>query len=137
MDQHRVTINLDSIESIIRSKTDSFTAAHVSGETAYINKSFANDARIFPPKREIVRGKTAIAELNAEWVSYDIHEFVETSTMFYGNSDFVVDEGIYKMKFGEESTVDEGKYVNIWKLEKGHWRIYSNIWNASKNENDK
>lgn len=132
-DDHRSdsTIDFDSIEWIIRSKTDSFTEAHITRDTAYLNNSFCRDARVFPPNSNIVKGIKDISALNAQWVSYDIHEFIETSSRFYGNSELIIDEGSYWMKFGEDSLIDKGNYINVWKLEKGKWRISSNIWNSN------
>ena len=130
-ENHKVVFNLDSIESIIREKTDSFTEAHIIRDTSYLNQSFSKDARVYPPGLQVVKGAKAISKLNAEWVSYDIHEFKEISNRFYGNHQYVIDEGLYSMKYGTDSINDSGKYVNIWRYENGVWKIHSNIWNGN------
>ncbi len=129
-EDYKIVFNLDSIESIIREKTDSFTEAHIIGDTSYLNQSFSKDAGIYPPGMEVVKGIEAISALNTKWVSYSIHEFQEVSSRFYGNQQYVIDEGLYSMRYGPDSTTDSGKYVNIWKLENGDWKIYCNIWNG-------
>ena len=127
------TMNQDliKIESLIHEKTDKFTQAHITKDTAFLNSCFAIDARVFPPQSAAVSGYSNIATLNVEWVNYGIQEFKEISTAFYGNEDLMIDEGIYHMRYGPDNAVDTGKYVNIWKLEDGVWKIYSNIWNTS------
>jgi hypothetical protein len=35
------------------------------------------------------------------------------------------------MVYGEDHTVEKGKYLNVWKFVDGDWKIYSNIWNAN------
>jgi len=115
----------------IRKKTDAFTAAHISKDTAYLNAIFTKDARILGPNAEVVTGKKAIAQLNSEWVNYGIYEFEEVSTALYGGGEFIIDEGNYTMVYGPDKNVDKGKYVNIWKRVNGNWKIYSNIWNSS------
>jgi ketosteroid isomerase-like protein len=123
--------DLSEAKEIIQEKTKLFTEAHLTKDTAYLNNSFSEDARIFPPNAEKVTGQKAIAQLNLDWVNYGIYEFTEVSTAFYGNEDYLVDEGTYYLRYGPENTIDKGKYINIWKNVNGEWKIYSNIWNTN------
>jgi ketosteroid isomerase-like protein len=125
------TFDLTKFENIIRDKTDRFTQAHVTKDTAFLNSCFTSDARVFPPNAPKVSGIADIAQLNTEWVNYGIYEFKDSSTAFYGTNDYLIDEGTYYMTYGEARTVDSGKYINIWKNDSGVWKIYSNIWNSS------
>ena len=123
--------DLNAAKTKIQEKTIRFTEAHITKDTAYLNNSFTEDARVFPPNSEIVTGKKAISQLNLDWVNYGIYEFAETSTSFYGNEDYLIDEGTYYLRYGEENVIDQGKYINIWKYVNGDWKIYSNIWNTN------
>ena len=123
----------DSIEmkKIIDEKTNKFTQAHITKDTAYLNNIFTQDAKTYPPNSDVVTGRVAISAVNSEWVNYGIKEFSEESTSFYGNEDYLIDEGKYYLRYGENDIIDKGKYINIWKKENGDWKIYSNIWNTS------
>lgn len=123
--------DLEASRKTIKQKTIRFTEAHITKDTAYLNNIFTDDARIFPPNSDVVSGKKAIATLNTDWVNYGIHEFTEASTACYGNADYIIDEGTYHLRYGEENTIDDGKYINIWKNVNSDWKIYSNIWNTS------
>ncbi|MFT6868123.1 MAG: ketosteroid isomerase-like protein [Cyclobacteriaceae bacterium] len=125
------TFNLNEVSGIIWDKTDRFTEAHLTKDTIFLNGCFTSDARVFPPNSEIVSGIAAISQLNSDWVKYGIYEFKETSSSLYGTKDYLIDEGTYYLTYGEERTVDRGKYINIWKNDRGIWKIYSNIWNSS------
>jgi ketosteroid isomerase-like protein len=129
--EQTVAFNLEEARSIIAEKTKRFTEAHITKDTVYLNNSFAIDAMAFPPNSDIVTGWSAISRLNADWVNYGVYEFTETSIRFYGNAEYLIDEGTYHMRYGDENTIDDGKYINIWKLEDGDWKIFSNIWNTS------
>jgi ketosteroid isomerase-like protein len=120
--------DLEAMEKIIREKTNQFTEAHITRDTAFLNAIFSKDAKIYAPNSEMVTGSAAIAAGNAEWVSYGIEEFSEESISFYGNEDFLIDEGIYYLSYS--GIVDKGSYINIWKKENGDWKISSNIWNT-------
>lgn len=123
--------DLNAAKAKIHKKTNRFTEAHITKDTAYLNNIFTDDARVFPPNSEIVTGKKAISQLNTDWVNYGIHEFKEVSTSFYGNEDYLIDEGNYHLLYGEDNVIDKGKYINIWKNDNGKWKIYSNIWNTN------
>lgn len=125
------TFDLQAVKKIIEEKNKLFTAAHITGDTAYLNNTFTKDAKVFAPNTDVVIGKKAISKLNEEWVSYGIKEFVEETTSLYGNEDFIIDEGSYFLCYGDENIIDKGKYINIWKKENGKWKISSNIWNTN------
>jgi ketosteroid isomerase-like protein len=116
---------------IIETKTGQFTQAHITRDTTFLNNIVTLDAKSFPPNTDAVIGRRAIAALNAEWVGFDIREFREESIGFYGNEEYLIDEGTYYLRYGEENTIDKGKYINIWKKEDGDWKICSNMWNTS------
>jgi hypothetical protein len=124
------TLDLIELKKIINDHTNSFTQAHITGDTAFLNRIFAHDARIYPPNSDVVMGYDAITAVNLEWVNYGIKEFREESTRFYGNKELLIDEGTYYLRYGEENTIDKGKYINIWKMTNGEWKILSNIWNT-------
>ena len=123
--------DISEAREIISEKTKRFTESHITRDTAYLNNIFTTDARVYPPGSEVVTGRKAIAQLNAEWVSYGIHEFTEQSLNTYGNEEYLIDEGVYQMRYGDENTPDSGNYINIWKFDQGEWKIYSNIWNSN------
>jgi ketosteroid isomerase-like protein len=123
--------NLIAAKAEILKKTKLFTEAHIKKGTAYLNNSFTEDAKVFPPNSEIVSGRSAIAQLNFNWVNYGVYQFKEESISFYGNEDLLIDEGTYFLVYGNERTIDKGKYINIWKNVNAEWKIYSNIWNTN------
>lgn len=75
--------------------------------------------------------RPVIEVLTAQYLTFGITEFSETTVAFYGNEDLLIDEGTYVMVYGKENTRDAGKYVNIWRKEDGEWRLYSNMWNSN------
>jgi ketosteroid isomerase-like protein len=124
--------DLDAMKKVIEDKTNQFTEAHITKDTTFLNNIFTKDARSFPPNAEAVVGRKAISQLNMDWINYGIYEAKEISTSFYGTKDYLIDEGTYIFIFGDEKTVDKGKYINIWKMEDDEWKLYSNIWNSSQ-----
>lgn len=122
---------LDKLRPMIEAKNQAFTRAHVTGDRAMIDGMFTDDARVLPPNADPVIGRKAIDELTAQYIAYGISDFREETEDFYGNEQFLVDQGSYTLTYGEEKTVETGKYLNVWKQLDGEWKIYSNIWNTN------
>ena len=123
--------DVNAMKKIIQEKNSQFTKAHVSGNHLVIDTMFTEDARSFPPNADAVVGRAAIALLTAGFIKFGVQEFREETTSLYGNGDYMVDEGNYFMRYGKDSTIENGKYINVWKNTGGGWKIYSNIWNTN------
>jgi ketosteroid isomerase-like protein len=125
------TFDLSALRTKIQAENDRFTRAHIAGDVAEIDAMFTRDARSFPPGAEAAIGLAAIHDLTVEYLKGGIKEFREETTDFYGNEEFLVDQGNYVVTYGLDSTVERGNYLNVWKREDGAWKIRTNVWNTS------
>jgi ketosteroid isomerase-like protein len=124
--------DLEAARKIIAEKNEIFTRAHVApGDSATIDAMFTRDATVFTPGAEPSVGPAGIHDLTMEFLTYDIKEFREETTRFYGNEEFLIDEGTYVLVHGADNVVERGKYLNVWKQEDGTWKMHANIWNTS------
>ena len=46
--------------------------------------------------------------------------------------DKIIETGRYKLSGADGTTIDAGKYIVVWKKEKGDWKLYRDIWNTSQ-----
>ena len=129
--QQKPTFDVTAMKQIIEEKNNQFTKAHITGDSAFLVNIFTQDAKVFAPNSDIVIGRPAIAVVNSQYLKLDIKEFREETAAFYGNEDYLIDEGNYYFRYGKDNTIDKGKYLNVWKKEDGDWKIYSNIWNTN------
>lgn len=127
-----VGIDTAAMLQLIQAKNDRFARAHVAGsrDSAVTVDYFTDDARVYPPNAPAARGRAAIEALTAEYMKYDIRDFRERTALVYGGAGYVVEEGTYEMAFGADSTVERGKYTNVWQQVDGDWKVVSNIWNT-------
>jgi hypothetical protein len=123
--------DLAAARKTIEEKNSRFTRAHVTGDSVGMVDIFADDARVLAPNADPVIGRAAIDGLNSEYRKLGITEFREETTTLYGNAEMLIDEGTYVMVYGKPAIVDKGKYLNVWRMVNGEWKLYSNMWNAS------
>jgi len=45
--------------------------------------------------------------------------------------DAAIEVGEYELGGQDGQTLDQGKYIVVWKKEKGNWRLAKDIWNTS------
>ena len=129
-DESGASIDVAAVRTVIAQQNKQFTDAHVTGDVATIDSMFTADARSYPPGAPAAIGLAAIHQLTVEFLKIGVTEFTEETTAFYGNAEYVIDEGVYFLRYGKGET-ERGKYVNVWKQVDGRWRIQANIWNAS------
>ncbi len=127
------TFDVTAMKKIIEEKNNQFTKAHITGQkdSAAMVNIYTQDAKVFPPNSDPVIGRPAIAVLTSQYLNMDIKEFREETTAFYGNEDYLIDEGNYIFIYGKDNTIEKGKYLNVWKKEDGDWKIFTNMWNTN------
>jgi hypothetical protein len=121
--------DLEATRGLIAQQNKQFTEAHITGDVAAIDAMFLVDSRSYPPGASAAVGLPAIHALTVDFLKAGLTEFREETTTFYGNAEYVIDEGVYVLTYGEGVT-ERGKYVNVWKQVNGNWRIQANIWNT-------
>jgi ketosteroid isomerase-like protein len=102
-------------------------AADYKGLTAL----YSEDARLFPPGKDIIAGEEAILNYWTlpEGVSIIHHKISPVEIVVKGKKAY--DYGRYegKTKLKDGSVTDwKGKYVIVWKREGKEWRIYLDSW---------
>lgn len=118
-------------DSINQANAD-FVANFNRGDIAAAADVYTADARIFPPGFPPVEGKetissfwqTAAAQLGVKGVQLTTVELEE-------HGDTAIEEGRFVLS-GAAGTLDQGKYIVIWKRQPDSaWKWHRDIWNSS------
>jgi ketosteroid isomerase-like protein len=96
---------------------------------SWIAKMYAPDALLMPPGATTVMGEDNICKFWQSVLDSGICD-VELETLTLDEADTSVTEvGHYRLH-SEESLVDHGKYVVVWKKVEDEWRLFRDIWNS-------
>jgi len=108
-----------------------FPAAIAAKDAALVASFYAKDAIAFPPNSEMAKGSEAIQNVWKGFIDAGLNaqpfETVETES----EGNLGVEIGKYTIVDAAGKTVDQGKYVVVWKKEDGRWKLYRDIWNSS------
>lgn len=121
----------DNVRAAIEAAGKQFTADVAKGNAAGLAAMYAADAQAFPPNANIVTGSDAIQKLWQDFLDMGIKEMSFKVLEVQSHGNFAHEVGEYWIKDAAGKEVDHGKYLVIWKREKGNWKIYRDFWNSS------
>ena len=120
-----------AITKAITAATRGFLEAFGRGDAAGAAAVYTEDAAILPPNGETMVGRANIqgfwqGALDMGLVGATL-ETVELETYPGG----AVEVGKYTLSVAGGQVVDSGKYIVVWKQERGAWKWHRDIWNSS------
>jgi ketosteroid isomerase-like protein len=131
MKDSSTSFDVAAMQKTVDEKNIEFAKAFTTGDSAGMVNHYAPDGKIFPPNASAVAGRSAIAALVSEYMTFGIKEFHDSTTALYGNGDNLIEEGTFYMGDGKGHTIDKGKYIAVWRKVDGEWKVYSNMFNTS------
>ena len=110
-----------------------FEAEFEAGKSAALGAMYTEDAIAFPPGAEMVKGRSAIAQLWKETMGSGVKK-IDLVTLDVGVSGDVAHEtGTVQLTItpeGKGSITGMAKYLVVWKRQTdGSWKIHRDIWN--------
>jgi len=112
---------------------DEWAAAFNKGDIATVASQYKDDAIVFPPGGDMVKGKPAIQAFFTEaQKGMQADHFKVTDVRPLG-PDAAREQGyaVFKTK-GDNPQEMVGKYVVVWEKVDGKWKLDSDIWNLNK-----
>lgn len=90
------------------------------------------DGWMLPPNQDFVRGREEIAKFWEVALMLGGDRGMTTTTIEVdGAGDTANEVGRYVFKSDDGKVVDEGKFIVIWKLVDGEWKLHRDIFNSS------
>ena len=96
-----------------------------------MGKFYASDAQIFPPNGAMISGSTAISPFWKGAFDMGIKNATLETIQTEKAGDQIIETGNYTLAGADGKTMDNGKYMVVWKSENGQWKLYRDIWNSS------
>ena len=127
-----MTTQTVDIRSDIRTADDAFEQKFNQGDAAGVAELYASEGMLFPPGSDVVKGKTAIQDfwqgamnMGIKSVKLDIVEVEQ-------QGDTAIEVGRYQLKGAGGETMDDGKFIVVWKREGNQWKLHHDIWNTNR-----
>lgn len=117
----------EDIEAVDRQ----FEAAMRSGSASRLADVYSDDGQALPPNAATVSGR---ANIEAFWqgaIDMGIADVELKTVELEELGDTAIQLGHFVLKAADQSVVDNGKYIVVWKRQDGAWKWHRDIWNSS------
>ncbi len=116
-------------EAQLKELGKAWIGAFNAGDAKALAALYTTDGMLLPPFSESVKGRTAIAEFWAGFMTGVKGELEVREVMVQGRLAYMI--GVYKIHGETGDVLDRGKYIEVWKRGEGKWQLHRDIWNTS------
>jgi uncharacterized protein (TIGR02246 family) len=114
----------------LKAMQDVWQSAFDARDSAALAAIYAEDGALMPANSDTLIGRAAIEDFWADLQASGIGgEIKDTNVYAYGDDGYTV--GAYTVSDAGGATIDEGKYVVIWRHVDGKWQMNHHIWNSN------
>ncbi len=114
----------------LKGMRDVWQSAMDARDPAAIAAISTEDGALLPPNSETISGRAAIEAFWTESVARGNRGVVKEAEV-YAQGDLGYTVGTYTVTDAGGATIDEGKYVVIWRDVDGQWQTHRAIWNSN------
>lgn len=116
----------------IKKANTSFIDAFNANDAKALSEVYTSNARLFPANSPSVEGREAIKEFWGQVFGMGIARAELNTREAESFGDTAIEEGSYTLYDEQGNTLDDGKYIVIWKKEDGKWHYHKDIWNTNR-----
>jgi len=127
------TVQQDSAETqdAIVAANEQFMTAFSNSDDAALAALYTEDAQLMPSNSDFVSGNEAVQAFWKSVFDMGIKKAKLETLEVEGMGDTAYEVGEYTLFTEGEQVADSGKYVVIWKMVNGQWKLHRDIWNTS------
>jgi ketosteroid isomerase-like protein len=124
------SIDLPQAKALIDSINLKFTEQVLNGDSVALASHYWPDAELLLSNNEPVKG-TDVLPVWGGMIRMGVKHFTFQTTDVALGGNLLVETGTYEMKAEDQSLIDRGKYVVVWKNQNGEWKLFRDIGNTS------
>ena len=119
------------IRNAIAATNAKFLEAFRQGDAAGLAATYTSNGQALPTNSDIIEGKTALQGFWQAVLDMGIKSATLETVELDIQGNTAIEVGKYTLQVAGGQTVDEGKYLVVWKQEGGQWKWHRDIWNSS------
>jgi ketosteroid isomerase-like protein len=113
-------------------KTNQLLSAALERKNAFeMSELYTLNAMLLPTGSEPVQGREHICNFWQGAINMGISKIELRTVEVELHSDTAIELGNYLLMDEKSQQMDKGKYIVVWKLADGHWKLHKDIWNTN------
>jgi ketosteroid isomerase-like protein len=122
--------DIEPVKAHIKKMNESYSERFLTLDSAFYVDRYCADAEVYSPNMPAVKGREAIRNFFYNDGNNKEAKIELPAGNFYGGPEYVIEDGLYNFPDGKGGSVDKGKFIALWKMEDGKWKLYREIWNS-------
>lgn len=125
------SFDLAAVRKVIDSTNAVFGSMVSRGDSVGLASLYTSDAKLMVPNAPTASGRSAIQSAFAGlFAAMGTPGLTLTTNDIWGTEDLVTEVGSYTMTDKTGKEIDKGKYIDLWKMEDGKWKLHRDIFNS-------
>ena len=108
-----------------------FSEAFKRGDAEGVANLYTETGQLGPANSDFLAGRSAIQGFIQGMMDSGIQSIQLITNELEEFEDTAIEIGRFVLKNGDDQIADEGKFIVIWKLESGGWKLHRDIINSS------
>jgi len=120
------------IRTQIESANTQFVGTFRRGDATAMANLYTSEAQLLPANSDFVRGTAAIRTFWQGVMDMGLKDASLETVEAEVHGDTAIEVGLYRLLAGGGVVADNGKYVVVWKNDRGTWKLHRDIWTTSQ-----
>lgn len=119
------------LKDTIMAADAAWSAAVAKGDAKGVAAIYSANGQILAEGSDPVKGTAALTKFMQGILDEGVGSVTLTTLEVVGQGRYATEVGSYVMKDKAGKEIDHGKYMELWRLEKGEWKLHRDIFNSS------
>ena len=119
------------LKETIMAADAAWSAGVAKGDAKAVAEIYSANGQILAGGSDPVKGTAAITKFVQGVLDEGVSSVALTTLEVVGQGRYATEVGSYVMSDKAGKEIDHGKYMELWRLEKGEWKLHRDIFNSS------
>lgn len=129
-EQTTPAFDMVAAKTAIATEGDVFVAALNKRDSVGLANCYTTDAKFMHPNAPAVVGRENIQKLFGQWMKTGMPHFAMKTVEVWGDENVMTAEAEYTFTDKDSKIVDQGKAIEVFKMDDGKWRLYRDCYNS-------
>lgn len=122
--------DLAAAKTSIEAGYTEFEKAFNAKDSVGLANMYATDAKFMNPNAKAVEGRPAIQKTFTAWFKGDMPSIKLNLVTLWGDENNLTAENKWSMSGKDGKVIDEGKSIEVYRMEDGKWKLLRDCWNS-------
>jgi uncharacterized protein (TIGR02246 family) len=129
--ESKSSFDLAAVKKVIDSTNAVFGSMVSKGDSVGLASLYTSDAKFMAPNSPTASGRNAIQSAFAGlFAAMGTPNLTLTANEVWGTEELITEVGSYTMTDKNGKEIEKGKYIDLWKMEDGKWKLHRDIFNS-------